>query len=195
MSIHVARLHFVVGGIPLHINHDRLLTNGCASDRSLCQPARRGVVDIEQLLSLLRGCDAAIVGLHMSEHEDLTAIDGQTQGTIPSTRMQRSPESLFAVRRHLEHASFDVLRGVSGHIDPGFIHRDSKWSMMRARSTRRPPIVAWRIVRPDAHQISRLQPRSLQRLPRVLARRQRLAIAIESIPNHRLLPRRHRHRM
>ena len=195
VRIHVARVHVVVGGIPLHVDHDGLLTNGCACDRSLCQTARRGVVDIEQLLSLLRRRNAAIVRLYMSEHEDLTAIDGQAQCPVPSTRMQRGPEPLLAIGRHLEHAGFDVLRRVSRHIDPGLIHGDSKRSMMRPRSTCRPPIVARRIVRPDAQQIRCLEPRSLQRLPRVLSRRQRVAIAIKPIPNQRLPARRHRHRM
>ena len=151
MRIHVARVHVVVGGIPLHVDHDSLLANGCACDSSLCQTARRGVVDIEQLLASLLRRDAPIVGLHMSEHENLTAIHSQAQRTVPSTRMQRGPEPLLAVRRHLEHAGFDVLRRVSRHIDPGLIDRDSIRSMMRPRPTRRPPIVSRPIVRPDAH--------------------------------------------
>ena len=131
----------------------------------------------------------------MPEHEKRPAIHGQAQCPIPCARVQRGPEPRFAVRRHLEHAGLDVLRRVGRHIDPGLIHGDPKRSTMRPRPTRRPPIIPRRVVRPDAHRISRLEPRSLQRLPLVLARRQRVPIAVEPIPNQRLLARRHRHRM
>ena len=187
MRVHVAGVHVVIRGIPLHIDHHGLLANGCACDGSLRQPACCGVVDIEQLLPLLRWRDAAIRGLDMPEHEDLTAINGQTQCPIPRPGVQRGPEPRCAVGRQFQHAGLDVFRRVGRDIDPGFIHGDAKRRIVRAGPAGGPPVVAGRIVRAEAHEIGRLQARRLQESPGGVAGGQRVAVAIETVPDEAVL--------
>ena len=187
MRVHVAGVHVVIRGIPLHIDHHGLLANGCACDGSLRQPACCGVVDIEQLLPLLRWRDAAIRGLHMPEHEDLTAINGQTQCPIPRPGVQRGPEPRCAVGRHLQHAGLDVFSRMGRDIDPGFIHGDAEGRIVRAGPAGGPPVVAGRVVRAEAHEIGRLQPRRLQEFPGGVAGGQRVAVAIETVPDEAVL--------